>query len=204
MPRFLTPLATKARMKELDRILCAACAGIGGDPLSDTCPFCLASPSQWCSMHRCPECHGRGVVCPECRGMRFHSASIGQMTMHAALGEKRSIMHNTAIKPCHKCMHTIEGKVSLSISRETDVILAYIADPHNAYWAVRDEEDRQRAEHEALMRETKPWRRDWGKQRALMKAEVIPAEVVRELAEIGKAVWPKVYRDGKGVTVQAD
>jgi hypothetical protein len=202
MPRSLTLLANRARNKELWRILCVGCAGVGGDPLSDTCPFCEASPSKWCHQHRCPICSGRGVVCPECRGMRFHSSGMGDMVPTNVRGPEYHQMVNLAIKHCPKCMHTMDGKSSLSVTREADVIVAYIADPHNAYWSVRDEQDRQRAEWEAMTRETKPWRRDWGKQRALVKAAPIPVDVVQELATISKSVWPKVWRDNKGMIVQ--
>ena len=173
MPRSLTPLATKARMKELWRILCVGCAGVGGDPLSDTCPFCLASQSLWCHQHRCSICSGRGVVCPECRGMRFHSSGPGDMIPTMQATKEHRQMVNTSIKPCPKCMHFIDNKASLSLSRETDVILAYIVDPHNAYWRVRDEQDRQREEWEAATREAKPWRQNWGKRERIIDSTAV-------------------------------
>jgi hypothetical protein len=198
----LTPLARQAQSKLLARILCVGCAGIGGDPHASDCPFCKASPSGWCNQHRCTICAGRGVVCPECRGMRFHSSGHGDMvhTMTTKPNYQQSI--NNAVKHCPKCMHLIDNKATLSLIREDDVIIAYIRDPHNAYWAVRDEQDRQRAEWEALTREAKPWRRDWGKQKKLARTTAPDADEL--LTTLQGVVWPKVLHETSGITVEAD
>jgi hypothetical protein len=165
MSASLTPLARQAQSKYLHRLLCVGCNGMGGDPHAEDCPFCHASPSEWCHQHLCPICKGRGVVCPECRGMRFLTTGAGDMVPTMQATKEHRQMVNTATHHCPKCMHLIAGKATLSTPREDDVIVAYIMDPHNAYWRVRDEQDGLRTQEEELSRQAKPWRKDWRKKR---------------------------------------
>lgn len=105
--------------------------------------------------------------------MRFHSSGPGDMVPTANATKEHRQMVNTAVKHCPRCMHFIDGKASLSLSREDDVIIAYIRDPHNAHWAVRDEQDRKQAELEELSRQYKPWRQNWGKRQKIVDSTAV-------------------------------
>jgi hypothetical protein len=109
--------------------------------------------------------------------MRFLTTGAGEMVPTMQATKEHRQMVNTATHHCPKCMHLIAGKATLSTPREDDVIVAYIMDPHNAYWCVRDDQDGLRTQEEALSRQYKPWRNTYGKKRKIIDSTAV---VVKE------------------------
>lgn len=93
--------------------------------------------------------------------MRYLSNGVGQMMQFMVLDKTHTIMHNSALAPCPKCMTLQDNILRLNMAEETKVIHGYIANPHDAYWRIRDQMDADQAAFEQRVREAQMWKQDF-------------------------------------------